>query len=375
LRIQFEYGHRNIAGKAIQFTVRLRLGYLPDVFIMDSDVRRNLDTLPVGLRLERRNTVSVLFPETGLGPLFSIGIDGIDVRSNARDFGLTKNALSPSLNFRPVREVTSTLGASFERNDVAIFNGETVAEYLSRPGVTPDLVRLLRVPDGLTFAVAQRLNLTWDRRDNPFGATKGTLLGGTVEHVLAYPASDNPNTKKSESLKFSGVMAGYVRLSRKGLALAASLRGGYIYQLIADAKTYPDRLFFLGGVDTIRGFLQDSVIPQDVAQLITVDSSGKVDPTQLTVQSVGIRGGDVFINPRLEFRIPLADWVQTALFLDTGNVWVEPRNFNPFVLRYAAGSGLRFGTPVGPIALDYGINLDRRPWEDFGAFHFSIGLF
>ena len=30
---------------------------------------------------------------------------------------------------------------------------------------------------------------------------------------------------------------------------------------------------------------------------------------------------------------------------------------------------------IRPLALDYGVNLIRRPWEDFGAFHFSIGLF
>jgi outer membrane translocation and assembly module TamA len=44
-------------------------------------------------------------------------------------------------------------------------------------------------------------------------------------------------------------------------------------------------------------------------------------------------------------------------------------------LRYTAGAGVRVSTPVGPLALDYGINLDRRPNEDFGAVHFSIGLF
>jgi outer membrane translocation and assembly module TamA len=99
------------------------------------------------------------------------------------------------------------------------------------------------------------------------------------------------------------------------------------------------------------------------------------DPTKLTINQVAIRGGDVFINPRAEFRVPLSDQIATALFVDTGNVWVDPRNFNPTQLRYAAGSGLRVATPIGPIAFDYGINLRRRAWEDFGAFHFSIGLF
>ena len=48
------------------------------------------------------------------------------------------------------------------------------------------------------------------------------------------------------------------------------------------------------------------------------------------------------------------------------------------------GSGVRIQTPIGPVVFDYGINLSRlvtgsgdprRTYEDFGAFHFAIGLF
>jgi outer membrane protein insertion porin family len=372
-RIQFEYGHLNIAGEAIRFTLRLRLSYLPDPFILDDDVRTNLNTLPLSQRLERHNTASVLFPEVGLGPLISLGVDGIDVRSNARDFGLSKNALSTSLNFRPFRTLTTSIGGSLERNDVSIFGDETVLEYLQRPGVTSDLQRLLLAPDGLTIAVAQLATVSWDRRDNPLGATRGTLLSGAVEHVRAFPGEDNPTTKLSDFMRVSGIMSGYVRLSKGGFAFAGSVRAGRIMQLIADSETYPDRLFFLGGVDSLRGFLRDSVVPQDVAERI-LDASPS-DPNRLTISQVAIRGGDVFINPRAELRIPLTTVVHTTLFMDSGNLWVEPEAFEPWKLRYAAGSGLRVTTPIGPVAFDYGINLDRRPWEDFGAFHFSIGLF
>lgn len=372
-RFQFEYGHLNIAGEAIRFTLRLRISYLPDPFILDDDVRTNLNTLPLSRRLERHNTASVLFPEIGLGPLISLGVDGIDVRSNARDFGLSKNAIATTLNFRPFRTLMTGLGGSLERNDVAIFGGQTVVEYLQRPGVTPDLQRLLLAPDGLTIAVAQLATVSWDRRDNPLGATEGTLLSGAVEHVRAFPGEDNPNTTLSDFVRVSGITSGYLRLSKGGLTLAGSVRAGRIFQLLEDSETYPDRLFFLGGIDSLRGFLRDSVVPQDVAERILEASPS--DPNRLTVEQVAIRGGDVFINPRAELRIPLTSVVHTTLFLDAGNLWVEPDAFEPWTLRYATGSGLRIATPIGPVAFDYGINLERRPWEDFGAFHFSIGLF
>ena len=55
-------------------------------------------------------------------------------------------------------------------------------------------------------------------------------------------------------------------------------------------------------------------------------------------------------------------------------------NLNPFVagavwlaVGVAVGAGVRWLSPFGPIRVDYGINVDRRKGEDFGAFHFSVG--
>ncbi len=182
-------------------------------------------------------------------------------------------------------------------------------------------------------------------------------------------------------MRINNRLAGYVRLSDKGLAIAASFRWGYNHQLFEESRTYPDRLFFMGGVDSLRGYLQDSMVPQDIAEELLDPASG------LDINEVVIRGGDVFINPRIELRIPLSGSVQTAMFLDTGNLWRDPARLDPFVLRYAVGTGIRVATPIGPLVFDYGFNVDRvldelypdrknqRFWEDIGAFHFSIGLF
>ena len=83
------------------------------------------------------------------------------------------------------------------------------------------------------------------------------------------------------------------------------------------------------------------------------------------------------VNPRLELRFPILLPVEGALFGDVGNLWTDPNDFlaRPFALRADVGAGVRVDTPVGPLVFDYGINITRRPYEDFGAFHFAIGLF
>jgi outer membrane protein assembly factor BamA len=370
IRFAFEYGHRNIGGLAIALTLRVQLSYLFDFMILDDAVAKNLGPLPASERLERRNSARLSFPEIGLGPLVSLAVEGIDVRDNQRDFGLTREAIGPTVNVRPFRELVTTLGASIELNDVQIFNAATVNDAILK---NPSLARLLRFPDGRTFAVAQRLAVSWDRRDTPFAATTGTLVTADVEHVNAYPASDDPKTAPivSHFLRMRARVAGYLRFTKKGLALALSVGAGYNVQLKKDSKTYPDRLLYQGGFDTLRAFLTDSLVPEDVAQQILNPPSGTA---KLTIDQVAIRGGDVSINPRAELRIPLTDTFQLGVFLDTGNLWVDPANFNPLHLRYALGSGIRVNTPIGPLAFDYGVNLVRRPWEDFGALHFSIGL-
>jgi outer membrane protein insertion porin family len=375
VRALLEYGHYNLLGRAIQLTLRVQLNFLPTLFIPDERVRGNFEALPLSQRLERRNTAGIQFPNV-FHPRVRFGFDLVEVRTNARDFGLTKQATIPVFSIRPTRRLTFTIGGSIERNDVRIFSGQAVEQYLQGANASNDLARLLRVPDGLTLVVAQRVSAGWDRRDNPLGATRGTLVVAAVEHVHAYPSADNPTQITSDFLRLSGTLGGYLRLSKKGLALAVNVRGGLIHQLIGGSRTYPDRLFFLGGVDTMRGFYRDSLVPQELARRIQNDANKPAsDAGRFTIDNVAIRGGDVFVNPRIELRIPVSGPLETALFVDAGNVWIDPGEMRPWDLRYTSGTGLRVATPIGPVAVDYGINVTRRPWEDFGAFSFAVGLF
>lgn len=386
-RLGFEYGHRNLGGEAIQFVLRSQLSLLPTFLITEQDVRekyeRDLNTLLD--RLARRNTITLAFPDVGLGPLFRFEVELLDLHANQRDFSQTRDSGALRLIFLPRRQYLVQLGGTVELNEVTILETEVISM---------DDNPVILVPEGRSVAFTQNLSASWDRRDKPLAATRGTYLTAGVEHVTALPLEEQEldcaqlvsgdvdiavNQVCSEFLKFTGRVAGYIPLSKKGLTFALSLRAGVIQHLTDVSRTYPDRLFFMGGVDTLRGYPQNSLVPQDLAD--------KVLDGEISIEEVALRGGDIFMNPRAELRIPITSTFQTALFLDAGNLWYDRSTFNPLKLRYTLGSGLRIQTPVGPLVFDYGFNLERlaatiagnsdkgRSWEQIGAFHFSIGLF
>ncbi|WP_394825938.1 POTRA domain-containing protein [Pendulispora albinea] len=400
-RLTTEIGDRNLFGTAIAVSTRVQVSYLPDALILDDQVKKNFQGLEresgAISRVAGRITVRGEFPEMGLGPLVRSGIDGVYSRALQRDFVLTKAAIIPNVTYKPVRQVTILVSPTAEQNDAKVFNVGSLDEYLKNLGARGgDLARILRVPDGTSIAFSQRAIVSWDRRDNSFSAHKGTYFVSGIEHVDWKPVNvkltcDNPTTCNPEKdarasqdghfLRFSEVIAGYLPLGKR-LTFAAELRLGLNMQLVPNSQTYPDRLFFLGGVESMRGFPQDSLMPQDLADRIEEDQGKPAppagEPPRLTAQQIAIRGGNLMINPKFELRIPIKGAIETALFTDVGNLWVDPTYpfEHGFPMRVTVGTGLRFQTPVGPLVFDYGINLTRRKaYEDFGAFHFAIGLF
>lgn len=397
-RIATEYGHRNLWGNAVQLTVRLQLAFIPTELIIDDTARANYRQLDALARLGVRLTGGLVFPEIGLGPLVRAGIDGILVHDLQRDFFITKIAAIPNISYRPINELQMTLFQSFEFNNTRIFQGGNSEEYIrerSRQGFnTTDLQRILLVPDGESYVLAQRFLVSWDRRDNAFNAARGTYIVSGVEHVDGYPLADlkpNDSSPPTEShfFKFTQTIAGYIPLPR-GIRFVALTRFGVNVQITPTSKTYPDRLFFLGGVDSMRGWNLNSFIPQDDVDRISNDV-GKPDtvPDPVTGNQVPnadkftpatrpIRGGDFMVNERLELRIPIKSPFETVAFCDIGNLWIDPTypfRQGAFPMRVAVGSGLRVQTPVGPLAVDYGFNVTRQSYEDVGAINFAIGLF
>ncbi|MCA9578389.1 MAG: POTRA domain-containing protein [Polyangiales bacterium] len=364
IRGGFEYGYRNLFGKAIGLTLRVQLAN--QFFFLDSVAADRIRALSLANRLERRITLGILLPYLPRLPRTRMSLSVSHVRDNQRSFGLDSNNVDLTFTTRPRRQVILTMSGGLENNDVDLLtDDETYQELLLNS--PPGLRALLRVPQGRSTLVSAELGATLDLRDNPFNPTRGFYANASAEwaRTLAAEAVTVGGMSErffSHHVRTELTLNGYVPMGPLTLALQG--RVGRVFHLEKRSETYPNRQFFLGGVDTVRGYLQDSLVPQELAD------SG-VSSSQVSA------GGDVFMVARAELRFPIRGMVYGGAFTDFGNLWANGGNLNPLQLRPTAGFGLRFATPVGPVAFDYGFLLARRRNLDerVGSFHFSIGLF
>jgi outer membrane protein assembly factor BamA len=395
VRGTMEYGHRNLFGYAWSVIFHVQASYLPDFLILDPQVAANYSPLSTADRIATRDTVTLAWPEMGLGPTVRAQTDGVYVVDLERDFTLHKSALVGTMTWRPERQIQVSGGPDFENNNVFLFQGGTIASYLDQPqNQGTQLGRLLRVPDGESNVAAAKVTVTWDRRDAPFNAHRGTYAAAGFEQVNSYPVATSgvdPTLQfQSHFLRLTQTMAAYIPIT-KTISFAAELRLGEIVNTSACEPlqstrsngttlaaptycTYPDRQFYMGGFDSMRGWLQDAFIPQELVNQI---DAGKLQCTSQSNCAVPLRGGNFMVNPRFELRFPVRAPLDAALFTDIGNLWNDPADvMTPtFVLRADVGLGVRVQTPVGPLVFDYGFNVTRKSYEDLGAFHFAIGLF
>jgi outer membrane protein assembly complex protein YaeT len=119
--------------------------------------------------------------------------------------------------------------------------------------------------------------------------------------------------------------------------------------------------YFLGGATNLRGW-------------------GRFEVSPLSGFGLPI-GGFSFVDFSTEVRVPLFGKLGGVVFLDGGNVWRLPWDFNLNDLYYDAGLGLRYSTPIGPIRVDFGHQLNHipgllvngEPEPRSYRIHFSIG--
>lgn len=114
--------------------------------------------------------------------------------------------------------------------------------------------------------------------------------------------------------------------------------------------------FYAGGISTLRGFGFGIAGPKDPA----------------TGEAIG---GTTELLFNAEYIFPLiADMkLKGVVFFDAGNSYEK---FNEFgKLRYATGPEVRWISPIGPIRIEWGFNIKKRPGESTSKIEFAFGSF
>jgi len=201
-----------------------------------------------------------------------------------------------------------------------------------------------------------------DTRDKPLDAHKGDFA--TVNLGITPTALGS----SANFAKLFGQYAYYLPV--KGLVFANSIRLGFATPF-AGSFVPTSQLFFTGGGTTLRSFPIDLAGPQRLVPFCNVlqGQSGCVNVT------VPVGGKQLFIlNSEARFPLKIAKPLGGVVFYDGGNVY-SAINFNNFINNYTntVGIGLRYATPIGPVRIDFGRNLNPVPGINPFQYYITIG--
>jgi len=189
-----------------------------------------------------------------------------------------------------------------------------------------------------------------DTRDNPLDAHTGFYDSFEID---LNPALVGSNVNFGKLLAQAAV---YKKL--KGVVWANSLRVGFV-KATSGSHVPISQKFFTGGGSTLRGFPLNGAGPQTKVPACS-DPANTATCSFIQVPTGGSQL--VVINSEFRFPVPLKKGLIFAIFYDGGNVF-DRIGFKDFAKQYtnSVGIGFRYTTPVGPIRVDFGRNLNPVP--------------
>ncbi len=193
------------------------------------------------------------------------------------------------------------------------------------------------------------LGLRRETTDNLADPHRGGLLAWTGEFAPTFLGSNLEFIRNVVEAHHY-----YAPWEGSDFVLAARLKFGFIQPIQSTEQIPIFYRFFAGGFDSVRGYRLDYLGPRN-----------------LTGQPLG---GEALMDGSLEARIPIYKEIRGVAFMDFGNVFFNIPNFDLGQLKYAAGVGLRYMTPIGGVGFDVGIPLNPiSEHKDNYHINFSIG--
>jgi outer membrane protein assembly factor BamA len=244
-----------------------------------------------------------------------------------------------------------------------------------------------RFPYGTYALFTPRVAATVDMRDDPVLPHLGVLVSGSAEPTFKmYAVNQDGVDQPVDFLKVQAQASAYMPLGQS-VVFALLARGGYIFPLVANNIVPGQRRFFVGGASSLRGFSEDGLLPENQRAGLhqeVVSCRSLANPAGCTQNArtlaagafVPSQGGESFGVGKAELRFPFVGAVNMGLFFELGNLWGDPQPTS-LTLRPVAGGGFRYISPIGPLALDVGFNLqpDTIVNEQLFQIHFNVGVF
>lgn len=274
--------------------------------------------------------------------------------------------------FALARTIASrTVLTGFYRPELSELDADDVLFCTGFLVCTPDDIDAL---EGANWLSPIGFNLTHDKSDDLLNPRTGYRLFLDAEHAAGWTQSD---------FRYDRVVAEarwYVSLGGASV-FATRLRGGWVGSGLFDELVgasssveivHPQKRFFSGGANSVRGFAQSRLGPRVLfttspdpllQPVATVGGGAGCTPEEvfaLTCDATAIAdmlnlqptGGTRVFEANAEVRFSLGSRLEGVLFTDVGQAWSNLEGVRLRDLEFTPGAGVRFPSPVGPIRVD-----------------------
>lgn len=197
-------------------------------------------------------------------------------------------------------------------------------------------------------AAAAGFTLDHNRTDNPLYPLRGHRLYATAE-LATEALGGEANYGRFE------LGGSWHRPLNRSLIFHAGAAHAFVVTPGAVAADLPfNKRFFLGGASSLRGYVQ--------GEAASFDPAGK------------LVGDESYLLGQLELEQRLTPRWSLVGFLDGAGIARDLADYPAGEVLASVGAGIRWRTPVGPVRLEYGHNLNRRDGDPSGTVHFSVGF-
>ena len=197
---------------------------------------------------------------------------------------------------------------------------------------------------------ALKFSLVRDTRNNLYGASEGS------RNVISVKYAGGPLGGDAEFTKIEGSSGWYFPMPFKTV-FHQEFSAGQVFENQPGKLPVYER-FYLGGLNSVRGFQYAKISP--------------IDPT--TGERIG---GDKmwYTNTEAIFPLLATQGLNGVLFFDAGQVLNNDENWGEATenIKTAVGVGINWLSPMGPLRVVWGYNLDPLPDEDTSVWDFSVG--